>query len=72
MAQLMQQKAQEAMKTLHDGAKIEVLDENIKRSIQDAAVRGETAPLEDEDEPGSEDESLEHRWGNSVSARILR
>jgi peptidyl-prolyl cis-trans isomerase C len=55
MAQLMQQKAQEAMKTLHDGAKIEVLDESIKRSIQDAAVRGETAPLEDEEEPGSED-----------------
>jgi hypothetical protein len=43
------------MRSLHDGAKIEVLDENIKRSIQDAAVRGETAPLEDEEEPGSED-----------------
>jgi len=55
MAQLMQQKAQEAMRSLHDGAKIEVLDENIKRSIQDAAVRGETAPLEDEEQPGSED-----------------
>ena len=55
MAQLMQQKAQEAMRSLHDGAKIEVLDENIKRSMQDAAVRGETAPLEGEEEPGSED-----------------
>ena len=55
MAQLMQQKAQEAMRFLHGGAKIEVLDENIKRSIQDAAVRGETAPLEDEEQPGSED-----------------
>ena len=54
VAQLQQQKAQEAMRSLHDGAKIEVLDEGIKRSMQDAATRGETMPIED-DEPGSED-----------------
>jgi len=39
---------------LHDGAKIEVLDENIKRSIDDAAAKGETAPLENEEAPGSD------------------
>jgi len=54
MAQLMQQKAQESMRSLHDGAKIEVLDENIKRSIDDAAAKGETAPLENEEAPGSD------------------
>jgi peptidyl-prolyl cis-trans isomerase C len=54
MAQLMQQKAQEAMRSLHDGAKIEVLDEKIKRSMQDAAARGDAAPLEDEEAPGSD------------------
>jgi hypothetical protein len=39
---------------LHDGAKIEVLDENIKRSMQDAAAKGETAPLEGGEEPGTD------------------
>ena len=56
MAQLMQQKAQTAMRDLHDGAKIEVVDEDLKRSIQDAAIRGETQPIEEESEPSGNDE----------------
>jgi peptidyl-prolyl cis-trans isomerase C len=56
MAQLAQQKAQATMRTLHDAAKIDILDEDIKRAMQDAAVRGETAPENDEAEPSGNDE----------------
>jgi peptidyl-prolyl cis-trans isomerase C len=56
MAQLAQQKAQATMRTLHDAAKIDILDEDIKRAMQDAAVRGETAPENDEAEPSGADE----------------
>jgi peptidyl-prolyl cis-trans isomerase C len=52
MAQLSQQKAQETMRALHKDAKIEILDENIKKSMQDAATQGDI-PLGDADEaPG--------------------
>ncbi len=54
MARLMQAKAQEAMRILHDGARIEVIDEKIEQSIQDAANKGEIAPLENEESPGSD------------------
>ncbi len=47
--QLTQQKAKDTIKGLHDSAKIEIVDPEIKKSMQDAAVRGEVAP-EDEDE----------------------
>jgi peptidyl-prolyl cis-trans isomerase C len=56
MAQLAQQKAQATMRTLHDAAKIDILDEDIKRAMQDAAVRGETAPENDVAEPSGNDE----------------
>lgn len=47
--QLTQQKAKDTIRGLHDSAKIEIVDPEIKKSMQDAAVRGEVAP-EDEDE----------------------
>jgi len=50
IGQLTQQKAKQTLKELHDSAKIEVKDAEIKKSMQDAAVRGE-APAEDEPEP---------------------
>jgi peptidyl-prolyl cis-trans isomerase C len=48
-AQLAAQKAKATLKGLHDAAQIEIVDPEIKKSIQDAAVRGET-PAEDEPE----------------------
>ena len=50
MSQLTTQKAKDTLKQLHDQAKIEIVDPEIKKSMQDAAVRGETQP---EDEPDS-------------------
>ena len=50
MSQLTTQKAKDTLKQLHDHAKIEIVDPEIKKSMQDAAVRGETQP---EDEPDS-------------------
>ena len=49
ISQLTQQKAKQTLKDLHDAAKIDVKDPEIKKSMQDAAVRGE-APAENEPE----------------------
>jgi len=51
MAQLTAQKAKETIRGLNANAKIEITDPQIKKSMQDAAVRGE-APPEDEPETG--------------------
>ena len=48
-AQLVQQKAQQTVRELHDAAKIDIVDPDIKKAMQDAAVRGEALP-----EPGDE------------------
>jgi len=44
-AQLVQQKAQSVVTELRDAAKIEIVDPDIKRSMDDAALRGEAPPL---------------------------
>ena len=49
ISQLSAQKAKQTIKELHDAAKIEIVDPEIKKSMQDAAVRGE-APAEAEPE----------------------
>ena len=49
VSQLTQQKAKQTLKDLHDAAKIDVKDPEIKKSMQDAAIRGE-APAENEPE----------------------
>jgi peptidyl-prolyl cis-trans isomerase C len=50
MTQLTAQKAKETIRGLNSAAKIEITDPEIKKSMQDAAVRGE-APPENEPEP---------------------
>lgn len=50
MAQLVQQKAQSVVTSLRDAAKIEIVDPDIKRSMDDAALRGEAPPLKDEED----------------------
>ena len=50
MAQLIQQKAQQVVTNLRDSATIDVVDPELKRSLDDAAMRGETPPLPDEDD----------------------
>jgi peptidyl-prolyl cis-trans isomerase C len=52
ISQLTAQKAKETIKGLNANAKIEITDPEIKKSMQDAAVRGE-APPEDEPETGN-------------------
>jgi peptidyl-prolyl cis-trans isomerase C len=52
MIQLTQQKAKTTLKDLHDAAKIDVVDPQIKKSMQDAATRGEMAPPDDEGDKG--------------------
>jgi peptidyl-prolyl cis-trans isomerase C len=49
-SQLTQQKAKQTLKDLHGAAKIDVVDPEIKKSMQNAAVRGEALP-ENEPEP---------------------
>ncbi len=44
-AQLVQQKAQAVVTSLRNAAKIEIVDPEIKRSMDDAALRGEAPPL---------------------------
>ena len=44
MSQLTQQKTQQTVRELHDKAKIEIVDPDIKKAMQDAAVRGEALP----------------------------
>jgi peptidyl-prolyl cis-trans isomerase C len=48
-AQLVQQKAQEIVTGLRDSAKIEVVDPELKRSMEDAVMRGEAPPPNEED-----------------------
>jgi peptidyl-prolyl cis-trans isomerase C len=55
VAQLIQQKAQQAVRELHDAAKIEIVDPEIKKAMQDAAIRGE-APPDVGEEPSGDDE----------------
>ena len=50
MAQLVQQKAQAVVTGLRNAAKIEIVDPDIKRSMDDAALRGEAPPLKDEED----------------------
>ncbi|HEY6655851.1 MAG TPA: peptidylprolyl isomerase, partial [Methyloceanibacter sp.] len=50
ISQLTAQKAKQTIKELHDAAKIDIVDPEIKKSMQDAAVRGEAQP-EDAPEP---------------------
>ena len=51
--QLTQQKAKQTLKELHDAAKIDIVDPEIKKSMQDAATRGEMPPPDEEDPAGS-------------------
>ncbi len=55
VGQLVQQKAQQAVRELHDAAKIDIVDPEIKKAMQDAAVRGE-APPDTGEEPSGDDE----------------
>lgn len=48
ITQLVAQKAQTVVTALRDGAKIEIVDPEIKRSMDDAAMRGEAPPLPEE------------------------
>jgi peptidyl-prolyl cis-trans isomerase C len=59
MTQLAQQKAQQTVRDLRDQAKIEVLDSDIKKAMEDAAVRGEAPPDQLDGEP-SEDVEDNH------------
>jgi peptidyl-prolyl cis-trans isomerase C len=56
MSQLAAQKAKDTIKGLHDAAKIDIVDPEIKKSMQDAAVRGDAAPM---DEGGAEGDNVE-------------
>lgn len=49
LTQLVAQKAQSVVTGLRNSAKIEILDPDIKRSMDDAALRGEAPPLPDEE-----------------------
>jgi len=49
-AQLVQQKAQAVVTSLRNAAKIEIVDPEIKRSMDDAALRGEAPPLPEPDD----------------------
>jgi peptidyl-prolyl cis-trans isomerase C len=51
------QKAKQTIKDLHDAAKIEIVDPEIKKSMQDAAVRGESSPDEEPDSSGDVEEN---------------
>jgi peptidyl-prolyl cis-trans isomerase C len=56
--QLVQQKAQEVVTGLRDAAKIEVVDPELKKSMDDAAAKGEGAPDETpDDQSGQGDQS---------------
>jgi peptidyl-prolyl cis-trans isomerase C len=49
MGQLVQQKAQQVVTGLRDEAEIEVVDPELKRAMDDAALRGEAPPGEEEE-----------------------
>jgi len=53
ISQLSAQKAKQTIKELHDAAKIEIVDPEIKKSMQDAAVRGEGQPADEPDSGGN-------------------
>jgi peptidyl-prolyl cis-trans isomerase C len=55
VSQLTQQKAKQIIRDLQGAAKIEVVDPEIKKSMQDAAVRGEAPPGEDDSTESVED-----------------
>ncbi len=56
--QLVQQKAQEVVTGLRDAAKIEVIDPELKKSMEDAAAKGEGPPDETpDDQSGQGDQS---------------
>jgi peptidyl-prolyl cis-trans isomerase C len=55
MTQLVQQKAQQSARELQSAAKIDIVDPDIKKAMQDAAVRGEVPP-EAGDEPSGDAE----------------
>ena len=50
MGQLVQAKAQQVVTGLRNSAKIEIVDPELKRSLDNAAMRGEAPPLPDEDD----------------------
>ncbi len=49
VAQLVQQKAQQVMADLRNAAKIEIVDPELKGSMDDAALRGEAPPVKEEE-----------------------
>jgi len=49
VTQLVAQKAQAVVTGLRDGAEIEIVDPDIKRAMDDAAMRGEAPPLPEEE-----------------------
>jgi peptidyl-prolyl cis-trans isomerase C len=49
--QLTQQKAKDTLRGLHESAKIDIVDPEIKKSMQDAAMRGEASPDSVGDDP---------------------
>jgi peptidyl-prolyl cis-trans isomerase C len=53
IAQLTKDKTAQTLKDLHDTAKIDIVDPEIKKSMQDAAMRGEV-PAQDEEDSGSD------------------
>lgn len=55
MAQLVQQKAQEVVTGLRNSAKIEIVDPQIKKEMDEAAMRGDAPPPAD-DKPTGDDE----------------
>jgi peptidyl-prolyl cis-trans isomerase C len=57
VSQLTQQKAKTTIKELHDAAKIDIVDPQIKKSMQDAAVRGEAPPDDAADPTGDAEDN---------------
>jgi peptidyl-prolyl cis-trans isomerase C len=57
ISQLTAQKAKQTLQQLHDAAKIDIVDPEIKKSMQDAAVRGETQPEDEPDSAGSDEDN---------------
>jgi len=53
ISQLTAQKAKDTLKQLHDAAKIEIIDPEIKKSMQDAAVKAQVVPEGEPDSGGS-------------------
>jgi peptidyl-prolyl cis-trans isomerase C len=50
MGQLVAQKAQQVVTGLRDAAEIEIVDPEVKRSMDDAALRGEAPPVPDKED----------------------